>query len=381
MISTWKLYFGSNNIKRIIDVVKIETIKGSLVITNKRIINEVYPYNDIIFKSCFYSSLFPVLRFFKKEISAFLFNELFIYQLDDKKVQISHENIQISDDETILVNMGIQTKKINKSEEVISQLINSIGNNKLVIIFIDCYYESIRPDTFLKLHRPHYILICGYDYDYKEFDIIENNYLDSQFYENRKISFEDVERSYYGGLEYYVKGSGVPTYFEYGINNQNIDTELKNNNQLEITLSNFSTLLSRTQLSFFNSLTHVKSFRDKLQHIVLVESELKSFLLTNFDELTRNLNTIINNLKLEKYRLEKYFNADFSSIDSLGRVINNWTIIRGVIWKFNFSGVYNEKSFVVLLNKINEIVNDHNSYFTNLCSFFGGRNFVHVQTP
>ncbi len=182
-----------------------------------RVLDNFEPFNEIWFKSCFYQAFFAILHHFNKPSLAYLANNLFLYDIDDSNpmLKLEPQNIDFTPEEEIfkLLEIGVRIK--NLSSNIIGDLITSINNNCPVIIFIDCFYESIRFDAYKKHHFPHTLLIYGYDKAKRIFHILEHNYIESMLYEKRTISYLDVRNSYNGYLENLYGIHNHATYFEY----------------------------------------------------------------------------------------------------------------------------------------------------------------------
>lgn len=51
---------------------------------NEKYIANIEPFNDLYFMNCFFSSLFPVVLSYKKDILPLLINSVMVYSLNSK---------------------------------------------------------------------------------------------------------------------------------------------------------------------------------------------------------------------------------------------------------------------------------------------------------
>ena len=188
-----------------------ETVEYS---TNRFALEGIEPFNHIFYRSCFFNSLFPVVQAFQKNIYSFLVNDLIIFEQDSEEKQMIEDEFNINAPNGIRylpvkpvpqiifeLGMVMKTKSINN--ELIDDIFRAIDQRRMVIVWVDCYYESIRHDTFQKRHFQHTLLIYGYNKEKRLFDILEHKEADTLSYYKTTISFEDLSASYYGYIEHF----------------------------------------------------------------------------------------------------------------------------------------------------------------------------------
>ncbi len=244
-------------------------------------------------------------------------------------------------------------------------MISSINDERPTIIYIDCYYESIRPDAYQKNHFPHTLLIYGYDNIDETFYILEHRYRDSYLYEKRTISYSDAVNSYNGFIANLQKDNIYPTYFEYAIKCNDKSSE-KNNIIKKEYIEMFSENLQENKKAINNGIEALKLFTADFKQIVLEESLLKN----NIDDLLNTFNVIINNKNLERYCILKTFSSKLNSINLCESIINNWSFIRGIIGKYKLSSQYNLKSFEKSIEKLKEIYDLECRWYDSLFSSY-----------
>lgn len=327
---------------------------------NSRIISNIEPFNDIWYKNCFYSALFPVIQSFNKSITPILLNEIYYYSYRPKSITLQYEvNERFSEDE-ISRSMGILVKA-NRNDDIFDQIINAIDSNNPVILFIDCFYESIRPDAYLKNHFPHYILIIGYNSSEKEFHIIEHQYRDSFTFEKRTISFSDIIKSYSSALVYFQDQINIPTYYEFS----SFEPIIQNPNDNEFWVQSFYDHLGEQEQLIKRGISNIEQFTIDLESVVSNERDFTCYFEENHEVLFEAFNTIIRNKEIEIYRLKKVFGS-IELTKNLEHVHNHWCIIRGMFWKYKFSNSYDVKFFRVILDRLNIISKNEHVFHESL---------------
>ena len=148
------------------------------------LINQIEPFNDIFYKSCFYNSLIPILIYYGKDFMPIIVNDICVYQkkrLDSKNTTLTVGYLSQRDPFEIIEDMGIQVSSKAESGDIIHDLVNAIKNKVPVIIWVDCYYASIRKDVYHKKHQGHTWLVYGVDEEQRVFYIIEHSIRDILF--------------------------------------------------------------------------------------------------------------------------------------------------------------------------------------------------------
>lgn len=330
--------------------------------TGAVIIENIEPFNDIYFKSCYYNSLFPIFQLYKRDINCILANEIITYQYDDNMEEEIKFNIKytgIKDEETILKDCGILCILKDQISDVIYEIKNSISVGRPVILWVDCFYESIRTDLFNKEHWPHTILIFGYEDNLSTFDIIEHNYRDNLSYKKCKISYNDIKKSYHGYIENFAhKLRNIPfmeLYSESSFDEKN----LKEN--AEKMFSYYAdTIVSKKEV-LFDNIEYIKRIVSDINMIVKDETRL----MGSIDKLVKTLNNIINAKLVERYRMSSLYQQPNDLLTVLNEIISRWESIRSVLVKFMYSSKYRRDSIKNITRVANEL-SDLESKFINL---------------
>ncbi|WP_162160548.1 BtrH N-terminal domain-containing protein, partial [Paenibacillus gorillae] len=97
-------------------------------------------------------------------------------KLDQNNNIFDIDYIEIEPEEKICKDLGVFYQVEFTADDILGSINSALKKNRPVIVWVDCYYESIRKDTYLKEHRPHTLLIYGYDENEKNYTILEHDH-------------------------------------------------------------------------------------------------------------------------------------------------------------------------------------------------------------
>ena len=324
---------------------------------SKKILNNIVPFNDIWYRDCYYSALFPVVNYYKLSIIPLIVNDVNLYQYNLDSELFDIKSVNIRNEEEIIKDLGIIAKYKLRNNGLLSDIKNSINEDMPIIVLIDPYYESIREDAYMKEHFPHFILVYGYDNLDQNLYILEHQYRESNIFEYKKISYSDIMNSYEGVFLHLKKVEGIPTYREYGI--------LKNIGKKDNCTDVFKNNLSNIMVDINLGLKEFDVFLNKYSEFIINENWISN----NVDFFIDRLNKMINYKKVEKYRLIRICYSIPEIINIIDDIITNLNIIRGVISKYKFSLVYNQKSLIFTYNKLKDVSITEKKYYDSLFDF------------
>ena len=329
--------------------------------SNIKVIENIEPFNELFYKNCFYNSCFPVIRSYEKNIISYLVNDICIYTCEGKgdKLKLGVKFVSSLPMEQILNNDGIMYKTKRASEDIIKDIIDNISNNKPVIIWIDCFYESIRKDTYQKQHWPHTLLIYGYDLSNSTFNIIEHGNRDNLAYMKRVIAFDDIRNAYNGFMENFAEKIQEPV----------LNTFLKTDNSLashdekkNYKLEYLKNLTKNSDL-MLKGINNIRKYSNSFEKIVMDE---ESF-FENGEEIIKILNTIINAKQAEKYKIEAIFvHQKCEAVELLNFIIEQWVFMRKIVAKSVYARIYNRDQNRSLIDALEQIYNYEFKYFNAL---------------
>ena len=157
---------------------------------NKRFkLGEVKTFNKFWFGSCYYHQLYSAVSCIGGNVDEVLLLNLSVPQgnFDSKKV-VSEINA------TAFVDY--RTKHCNITER---KLLKLIAKGIPVIAGVDCYEMKERTDYYHKTHCRHFVMVYGFDFEKKIFNIVDHNYLNDYMFREKEMPFDELilaNRSY-----------------------------------------------------------------------------------------------------------------------------------------------------------------------------------------
>ncbi len=147
-------------------------------------IEGVKPFNDFLYKSCYWHQLITGLSGLGIDKEAVLLNGFML----------------VGPEFTIFRESTIPWKRFEKEAGYTNvacnvdekRLIKNIGRGNPVIVGVDCYYLESRAETYLLTHSPHFILAYGYDLEKRTANVVDHNYLNSFEYTKKVISLDNL---------------------------------------------------------------------------------------------------------------------------------------------------------------------------------------------
>lgn len=374
-------YIDSNNGDcSVAGIIQTVSSKAAIAIDKKPdyhdngfVLHNIEPFNDIIYRGCFYSAFFPVVNLYNKQILAFLANDINSYCiLDDGKTKIL--DIEYTSDKpfhALANSAGIGVSVKYKSSDVINDTLTALRNYKPVIVCVDLYYESIRIDKYNKTHDPHCLLIYGYDEKEKLFHIIEHRHSGSLVYEKRTLGYSVLENSYTGYLNNfkklnmiesslynlnYVEGEDAPTFFEFDlIDNSDIYTD-------SVILSTLSQNFRHRREKVLNGLECLKVFTSEFTEAISDEQKIKK----SAENIVNLLSSVILSKQSEYYRNSRLMKNHPELHEALNQSLDNWNFIRAVIGKYLYTSKYKKDDMQACIEMLNSIYRLENSYYEKL---------------
>ncbi|HEX9061733.1 MAG TPA: hypothetical protein VF941_16260, partial [Clostridia bacterium] len=301
-----------------------------------RIIENMEPFNEIYFKSCFYNSLFPVINHFRSDINRILTNEIIVYDLenekDDSSIRIKY--IPVLGQEDLINNLGLDVE-MKESCDIIDDAGISISEGRPVIIWIDSFYEPIRADTYMKMHNPHTLLLYGFDRNKKVFNIIEHKHRENLSYKKELIGYNDVIEAYGSYKDNFKALGDAISYYSFDGNSYSGVHDSKND-EPEKKKAYFLNSFYEKRTAIFDGLAHLESFLEYYKKTVMDESLLKN----NVESLLVSINNIINFKKVESYRFKRIFSESHYLSGMTKEIAECWEFLRIDVAKYLFFSIY-----------------------------------------
>lgn len=327
-------------------------------------IEGIEPFREFIYKGCFYSALFPIIKKWNRNILQVVANELMTYEFNEKgnimSLTVNYQTIQ--ELEQCLQNIGIHMNTTVKCTDVVKELKESIKKKKPVIICIDCYYSSIRKDMYQKEHWPHNILVYGFNDEEQSFNIIEHRNKESKGYQKMTIQYEDLKNAYEGYFETYShydilksnfyddvfdENKVFLTYFEFELKEDKI---LDENEEKESIRDKRKSFMTEHKKEVQQSYQNMREFVDGFKEVVGQEEKLNEYC----EDIVAILNKIISHNIILSNMQQQLYAEDKQTETVLLEANECWQKIRNLLTKYLYAKSYSKQWAEGLYEKITQ---------------------------
>lgn len=297
----------------------------------------IKPFNGIFYRSCFYNSLFPVLNYYEHSMLPIIFNEIMVYQMEDKQDAslFGMDYIPQKQLEQILEDISIGYDSISVCNDVVRNIIDGINRKHPVILWVDSYYSENRTDLYRKEHLAHSILITGYDEVEQIFYIIDHRFKENLTFEKQTISFKSLTESYQGFVERYKNENSFKfdTYYEFYSHGVSRETDGRE------VLPKFSSFLDSHEKEIREQKNTLFLIKDRVLQCTVDEPTLKGSLT----ELIESLNEIIIAKTIDSYRFSLIAKENKVSLLA-NELLIEWNSVRRVILRYLYTDTFQIKS-------------------------------------
>jgi len=305
-------------------------------------ISGVEPFTDIIYKGCFYNSLFPAIRCLKGQTNPFFSNDIFIYRLEEGIFTVEHKTVR---EETSLLNeQGIQEIKLPECKNLVQMLEESIRGNAPVIVNIDCFYHPMRTDTYKKNHWPHFILVYGYDSRTQQFTILDHDDANSTNFCERKISYESLVDCYQGYLTGFPQKKDSSSFYSYM---RISDSKIEQKDYYPVLVENYT----RYHDDVHQGIDMLQNYVDELSRIIQNASALEQ----NKTLLNLSLKKIVQAKSSERYRIHRLIGPSWPHC-IIDEIVKEWTRMHFALKKQEQLESFDRKNTVSFKEKLQNIV-------------------------
>ncbi len=150
----------------------------------KNKLDNIRPFNDFLYRNCYYHQLVSALSCLGIEKDHVFLNSFAIISEN-----FSAEWTQVVPEKDLLYQIGCD---VEYAPFTVKTLTRSIDAGFPLIVGFDCYYFSEREDLFMKKHAPHYVSVYGYDLDKDAVTIVETKYINSWIYKETEASLSGL---------------------------------------------------------------------------------------------------------------------------------------------------------------------------------------------
>ena len=315
----------------------------------KYAIEGIKPFNKFFYRSCIYNAIFSVIEYYGGDILQVLSNDVILYKsLDqvnmvEKVTYIGEQSI-----ENILETMGIRMKRIDKKDGLIESIIASIDRGNPVVVGVDCFYEPIRPEFYLKENWPHNILIYGYDHLKQEFCVMEHTGINKLDYHEQKLGYLETEYAYQNNRMKYSEAEEGRYYLEFC---KMDECRIKD---LKACYERYKSVFLQQEDALCSNVQILVKFIDDIQEA----GQSAESLLKEGAGIAGIIDAIVEAKTAQAYLLEqlmKYNKRLSESIELQNLIIKKWKLIRNVIYKYIYTQEYNSEAFAGAMNNLRGI--------------------------
>ena len=298
----------------------------------------IEPFCDIFYIDCFYSSLLPILKNYGVDKKVIL----------GSYVPVLREEVQrgamlewecAGDRGEILKRFGVEEKAYIEESDICEAIKQHLDGDELVIVYIDCFYEKGRFDTFMKEHWPHTILVYGYNELKEEFSILEHTAKENLDYAPSKIRYSDLIKCYRSVVKLYVE-ENKPSLYCY----KKTGSETK-----EDVVINPIESYALLKDSFEETGPAIDAFKEKM--LALTENEEEY--LSSIGDIIQFLTDVINSKIAFEYVMELFDEKEF--IDRLVELRDKWQSIRNTVAKNSYANKATPAALIKKIELLDEI--------------------------
>ena len=318
-------------------------------------IQGIEPIQDYFFNSCYYSVLFPIVQYFKKSVIPFMVNGMgnYMFYDTDARCSVYFKYFQEDNLEIVFSDIGLGCKKMNICDDLHHAILSDLKDGMPVIVAVDCYYETIRPDVYLTLHLPHYLLVYGFDDNAKEYEIIEQNDIDDIRYQKKRISMDELEKAHNHFVErFYDEKMG--TYWAFYNLNEHI--EYDSNKYCQKYLSN----IRNNERRMLDGIQEFNRFEARFAKIL----EDDDMFFKYSEDVVEGINDVIKFMNAKKIQYSSIFSNEEECSILFDEIYSMWLLQRTIIAKCHYanhiSSIKKEKikiNYAVIIEKSKSLVN------------------------
>ncbi|WP_432409117.1 amino acid adenylation domain-containing protein [Wukongibacter sp. M2B1] len=337
---------------------------GTVNILDENILDNIEPFNEVFYRSCFFHALFAAVNYFNRDITPILANEIMSYSYDKDRsgVKLNIQWEQIRNVKEVLEDIGITGIQKIRSNNIMDDVKSAISQNRPAIVYTDCFYESIREDMYKKDHWRHCVLVFGYDESKQTCNVLEHSGINNLDFRECTMSYTDIINSYNGYVVNFQKGDEIPTYFELELANDFSDKYIYDANRYK---SIFAHNMLNRKDTILQGLEYLVEFRDDFYEFTSNEETLRTYC----SELLFTVNHIMLCKQVERFKLLKLLGHDNAFISYLDEIVDNWRFIRSVILKYFYSSKYKRRSLENLMSNLEKIYEIEKQYNKSLFEF------------
>lgn len=235
---------------------------------------------------------------------------------------------------------GLQIVKKAYCDNLIETVKQCLFEGKVALVWVDCFDENTRKDTYQKMHLSHVLLVYGFDEEKEEFMIFDQSRFDLLDYKETKISYDGLVQAYQGFIDYFQREQDIMSYYE-------IPTGLDIIGKHELVAEYKKTTL-QFQKDIEAEYTEMEEYFKYIEQLI-EEERLKDTLDMRIEEM----NNVINARKVQRYLVLRIYGEN-SNLDAiLEKGVQKSEALRLFFAKMKY-GAGNKDTFLKKLERIKQ---------------------------
>lgn len=319
-------------------------------ILKNEVIHDVQPFNEIFYRDCTYQAFIPAIDHFGRNFQLLFANSIPVYEVDENATSVKVKNSYITDktDPELYHALGIKVNKFFDNKSIIEDLKNYLSQGALAVVQVDCYYLARKKELYQKKHKPHSMLIYGYDVKEQLFYIIDNQDSQDTNYQKNTLSFDELRTAYKGYNDIFNPLRTEITIYIISGNEAGTQTGYDNETIRKIAIENLEKIKQK--------LPESKQSLDLLYTNFVDVTSNEQTMLANIHQLNHVIGEIRNAKRIELYKATKIL-KDEAMAGILDGILKNLEYIRNVLTKMEISQLYRPTSVAEIHDKFKQIVN------------------------
>ena len=280
---------------------------------------------------CYRYALLPIMKHYNRKIDPLYLQTYTTLDYDHHTNHLIASTENVFDLSMYMQDIGLTITYAAPAgrDNILSLIRRTIDNQDLVVCMIDVFYYSGFPGTYHKNHTGHAFPVFGYDDTKEQFEIIDNNYIDSFDRCKRQISYEDLVNGVTSVLDKLPDASPVHIISE----------------------THDSTCSVKKYVSLYSAFIHDSRFLLCLQNFksfcnyfrLSINSPDK--MLQESDRYYIQLNQFINSRILEYYSFSSLFQSVSALQSADEQIIELANLVRAIFYKTAYAKEYRLHSF------------------------------------
>lgn len=299
-------------------------------------IKNIHPYNDVFYRSCYYNCLFSILIHFNKSIYPFLYNDIAVYDINNniRGINLYTKWLEYKSEIELLKELGIKYECKYKSEDIITDIENSLSQKRPIILYSDSFFYN-KHALYQKDHVHVCILLIGFHKKAQTYQIILNEC-------RQEITYEQLIE-FYNHYFIYFENSEFPVFNQYyPIQSSKVEHQNISDYQMY-----FVANAQNRSAEIYEGVSKIKTLAERMEDITAGD------LVSSKENIWYMKRAKI----AEKYRLQQIFPLDFFEYDLLDIIASGWQIIINNILKYELSLRYKPSVVIDKLMKIYDLEN------------------------